>query len=45
MKQKHQIPDSKPKHEGRKVMHEPRKNLTGDSSATIMNDVQVEVSA
>ena len=27
MKQKHQIPDSKPKHEGRKVMHEPRKKL------------------
>lgn len=26
------------------VMHEPGKNLTGDSSATIMNDVQVEVS-
>lgn len=45
MKQKHQIPESNSKHEGRKVMHESRKNLTGDASATIMNNVQVEVSA
>lgn len=27
MKQKHQIPDSNPKYEGRKMMHEPRKKL------------------
>lgn len=44
MKQEHQILESNPKHEGRKVMHEHRKNLTVDSSATIMNNVQVEVS-